>query len=67
MDYAKTKEESMKCTIAGCPGEYRDKLISQTLIRKGKTIVVEDIPAKECDVCGDILIDPRVVEQLVKD
>ena len=56
----------MKCTIAGCQGEYREKLISQMFTRKGQSVVIEDIPAMECDVCGDILIDPEVVEQLMK-
>jgi len=56
----------MKCTTAGCQGEYREKLISQMFTCKGQSVVIEDIPAMECDVCGDILIDPEVVEQLMK-
>ena len=56
----------MKCTVSGCSGEYRERLITQVFDRQGQVIVVEDIPAQVCDVCGDTLLAPEVVERLVK-
>jgi YgiT-type zinc finger domain-containing protein len=56
----------MKCAVAGCPGEYKERRITQFFTRGGQAIVVEDIPAEVCDVCGDTLLAPEVVEQLVK-
>jgi len=59
-------EEVMKCAVAGCSGEYKERLITQFFTRGGQAIVVEDIPAEVCDVCGDTLLAPGVVEQMVK-
>ena len=56
----------MKCTVTGCSGEYRERFITQVFDRHGQVIVVEDIPAQVCDVCGDTLLVPEVVEGLVK-
>ena len=66
MEYPQAKEKKMKCTVAGCSGEYRERFITQVFDRQGRIIVVEDIPAQVCDVCGDILLVPKVVERLVK-
>ena len=65
MGYPLAKEEMMKCTVAGCSGEYEERLITQIFTRGEQAIVVEDIPAKVCDVCGDTLLAPEVVEQLL--
>ena len=56
----------MKCTITSCSGEYGERLVTQVFTRQGQVIVVEDIPARVCDVCGDTLLAPEVVEALVK-
>jgi len=56
----------MKCAVAGCSGEYKERFITQFFTRGGQAIVVEDIPAEVCDVCGDTLLAPGVVEQMVK-
>ncbi len=46
----------MKCTIVGCTGEYEGRHISQTYRLDGRLVVVDDIPAEVCSVCGDILL-----------
>ncbi len=56
----------MKCTIRDCTGEYQEKRISQVFTRDGKSVVVEDIPAKVCDVCGDTILGWETVERLLK-
>ncbi len=56
----------MKCSELGCSGEYEQKLTTQVLERKGKIVIIEDIPSLVCDVCGDTCVDPEVFGQLVK-
>ena len=59
----------MKCTIQGCPGEYEHCLIVHTVQRKKAVIVVEDVPADVCSICGDVLLTPETIqhiEQLLK-
>ncbi len=60
----------MKCTIAGCPGVYEHHRVSQTYKIDGKLVVVSDIPARVCSVCGDTLLDSdtsRRIEALIRD
>lgn len=52
----------MKCSILRCHGEYDERLISNTYAQDDKTIVVRDIPAEVCNVCGDTLLRPEVVK-----
>ena len=54
----------MKCSLEQCPGEYRETHIAQVFTRNGESIVIEGIPAKVCDVCGDTLLDWAAVERL---
>mgnify|MGYP005863101515 CR=1 FL=1 len=50
----------MKCNIKGCPGEYEARLLAQAFTKEGTVIVLRDIPAEVCDVCGDTLLDASV-------
>ena len=54
----------MKCSIENCPGEYQEQFISQVFTRHGESIVIENIPAKVCDLCGDMVLDWAAVERL---
>jgi YgiT-type zinc finger domain-containing protein len=54
----------MKCSIENCPGEYQHKLISQVFARNGEAVVIEDIPVKVCDICGDTILNWETVEKL---
>lgn len=56
----------MTCTIRDCAGEYQERRIAQVFTRDGESIVVEDIPARVCDVCGDTILSWVTVERLVK-
>ncbi|MBU0512045.1 MAG: YgiT-type zinc finger protein [Chloroflexi bacterium] len=54
----------MMCSIRGCSGEDPENFISQVFIRDGKSVVVENIPARVCNVCGDTILGWETVEQL---
>jgi len=59
----------MKCTIEGCPGEYEPRRIVHTVRYKGQIVVIEDVPAEVCSVCGDTLLRPetlRKIEELLE-
>ena len=52
----------MKCDL--CPGQYVDKRIVVPLKRDGRTVFVEDVPARVCDICGDRLYSESTFSQL---
>ena len=54
----------MKCTVQGCPGEMEPRKIVHTFVRKGKPIVVEDLPAYVCPICGYTVLDLEVLDTL---
>ena len=54
----------MKCEL--CRGKVRKELISYTLFYEGHWIIVENVPAKVCQQCGEKLFEPKVVERLQK-
>jgi YgiT-type zinc finger domain-containing protein len=54
----------MKCTVQGCPGEIPSRRIVHTFIRHGKPIVVEDLPAWVCPICGYTVFDLAVLDML---
>lgn len=54
------------CAIKGCPGRYVEKSITQTFRRDGRPIVIDDVPAEVCEVCGDVLFTPRTSRRLDK-
>ncbi len=54
----------MKCPVQGCPGEMEQRRIVHTFIRNGQPIVVEDLPALVCPVCGYTVLDLRVLDML---
>jgi YgiT-type zinc finger domain-containing protein len=54
----------MKCSILGCPGQYRPRLIVHTVKRGDKILVFENVPAEACDVCSDLLLAPNTVRHL---
>jgi YgiT-type zinc finger domain-containing protein len=54
----------MKCIVQGCPGEMESRRIVHTFLRNGKPIVVEDLPAWVCPVCGYTVLDLVVLDAL---
>ena len=54
----------MKCIVQGCPGDMEERRIVHTFVRGGKPIVVEDLPAWVCPVCGYTVLDLEVLDSL---
>ena len=54
----------MKCTVQGCPGEMEERRIVHTFVRDGQPIVVENLPALVCPVCGYTVLDLKVLDLL---
>ena len=54
----------MNCTIQGCPGNYEDRRILHTVRHHGRVVVIDQVPAEVCDVCGDVLLRPETVNHL---
>ncbi len=42
----------MRCSIAGCPGEYEQREVVRAVRQGSRIIVIEHIPAEVCNVCG---------------
>lgn len=53
-----------KCSITSCPGEYEEKRILHTVKHHGNVIVIENVPAEVCSVCGDVLLSLATVEAI---
>jgi YgiT-type zinc finger domain-containing protein len=54
----------MRCSIAGCPGEYEQREVVRAVRQGDRIIVIEHIPAEVCNVCGDVLFTPETIERL---
>jgi YgiT-type zinc finger domain-containing protein len=54
----------MKCSIAGCPGEYEERQIVHTVRRRDQIFVINHVPAEVCSVCGDVLLKPETVRRI---
>jgi YgiT-type zinc finger domain-containing protein len=54
----------MTCSLTGCPGRYEERQIAHTMRIHGQVIVVDHVPAKVCDVCGDTLLSLDTVRRL---
>ena len=52
----------MKCSMEGCLGEYKKKEILHTLRYQGQVVVIDNIPAEVCTICGDVLLKPETVQ-----
>ena len=53
-----------KCSIGSCPGEYEYKRILHTVKHQGSVIVIENVPARVCPVCGDVLLSLSTIEAI---
>jgi len=54
----------MNCTNAGCAGQYEARKVLHTVRHQGKVVVIEDVPAEVCAVCGDVLFAPETVRHI---
>lgn len=58
------KQNAMKCSIQGCPGEYEQRKIVHVVHRDEQLMVIDQVPAEVCSICGDVLFTPATVHQL---
>jgi len=56
----------MKCSIAGCPGQYEQSTVLHTAQRGDRIVVIENVPAEVCTVCGDVLFQAATVTRLLE-
>ena len=59
----------MRCSIAGCPGEYEERELPHTARHHGQVIVIDHVPTEVCSGCGDVLLRPETIlriEELIK-
>jgi YgiT-type zinc finger domain-containing protein len=56
----------MRCSIKGCPGEYEIKKIAHTVRTNGELMIIDNVPAEVCLICGDILLSPEIVYKIEK-
>jgi YgiT-type zinc finger domain-containing protein len=54
----------MRCPVRGCPGEMEERQIVHSFVRDGRPIVVENLPALVCPVCGYTVLDLQVLDLL---
>ena len=54
----------MKCSIDGCPGEYRAGSVIQTLRHGGHVVVVDHVPVDICSTCGDVLLRAETIRRM---
>lgn len=54
----------MRCSIEGCPGEYKQHEIVHTVRYRGQVVVIDHVPAEVCPICGDVLLRPETVRQI---
>ena len=53
----------MKCVICKT-GDLHAQTVSVTLERQGALLVVQNVPARVCDSCGERYFDDEVAQQL---
>jgi YgiT-type zinc finger domain-containing protein len=54
----------MNCIRQNCPGEMEERHIVHTFMRDNRPLVVEDLPAHVCSVCGYTTLDLPVLDLL---
>lgn len=58
------RQLAMKCSIDGCPGEYKTEKIMHPLRHHGQVVVIDYVPADIYSVCGDVLLRPNTVRRI---
>jgi YgiT-type zinc finger domain-containing protein len=54
----------MQGSVGECPGEYEERKIVHTARYRGRVVVIDGVPAKVCQICGDVLLRPEVVRRI---
>jgi YgiT-type zinc finger domain-containing protein len=58
------EKTGMKCIVCK-QGETRPGLTTVVLQRGAATVVINDVPAKVCENCGEDYVDEQVAERLL--
>ena len=53
----------MSCDVCAA-GQRRPQLIRYTLATADRLVLVDHVPAEVCDRCGEVTLNPDVVERL---
>jgi YgiT-type zinc finger domain-containing protein len=62
----KKEKKTMKCIICK-QGETQSGKATVTLEREGLTLVIKNVPAQVCTICGEEYVDEAMTAQLLKD
>jgi YgiT-type zinc finger domain-containing protein len=54
----------MKCSIEGCSGQYEERRLVHALRYEGRLVVISQLPAKVCSVCGDAFLESETVTHI---
>ena len=54
----------MKCVVCR-QGETKPGVATMVLQRGGATVVINDVPARVCENCGEEYVDEHVVEKVL--
>lgn len=52
------------CRTTNCSGHYINNSITKTVRHAGRLVVLENVPAEVCDICGDTLIAPLTMRRI---
>ena len=55
---------TVKCDL--CGGHYRERPIVLSFQRQGRTVAVENVPARVCDRCGDEVLSEATAREIEK-
>ncbi len=61
-----TRNLEMKCSMKDCTGAYEEKRVLHTVRHEGQVIVIDNVPAEVCSICGDILLKPETIRSIEK-
>jgi YgiT-type zinc finger domain-containing protein len=64
MEHPHTAKPLMPCALKGCSGHYEPRLVVHTAHRQGRLVVIEQVPAEVCDLCGDTLYTLETSERI---
>ena len=53
-----------KCSIRSCPGECEERRVTHVVRHHGDVVVIENVLAEVCSVCGDTLLPLSTVEAI---
>ena len=54
----------MRCSIAGCLGEYEERLLNHTAQHQGQDVVIGHVPTEICSECGHVQFRQETLRRL---